>query len=62
MAGDKPTWWQCTSCGKEFGVPERKAPVTVTYGSGKPKYCPFCGKDGLRDRGETGADEIGRWR
>jgi rubrerythrin len=62
MAGDKPTWWRCTSCDKEFAVTERKAPITVTHGSGKPTHCPFCGKDGLRDDGETEPDEIGPWR
>jgi rubrerythrin len=62
MAGVKPTWWRCTICGKEFAVAERKAIATVTYGHGKPTRCPFCGKDGLRDNGETGPEEIGEWR
>ncbi len=50
------------SCGKELAVTERKANASVTYGSGKPTHCPFCGKDGLRDNGETGPDQIGPWR
>ena len=62
MAGDKPTWWWCTSCGKEIAMAERKALVAVTHGSGKPTHCPFCGMDGLRENGETGADQIGPWR
>jgi hypothetical protein len=62
MTGDKPTWWQCTRCGNEFAVADRKALVAVTHGHGTPRYCPFCGMDALRDNGETGSDEIGRWR
>jgi len=41
-----------TSTGKELAVAKRKA-VTVIHGSGKPTHCPYSGKDGLRDNGET---------
>ncbi len=62
MAGNKPTWWRCTSCGNEFALAEREGLVTITHGHGTPRYCPFCGMAALQENGETGLDVIGRWR
>ena len=64
MAGDKPRWWHCATCDREFAVKVRAlgSLVQTAHDSKPPKYCPFCRTESLKDHGEDSLSDLDSWR